>query len=79
MGEIGWSGFRSNGRNSMGEIGLGAIRVSEIFLEITPKSSGGAPHEFERPQGNLDISTPQHTTREMGSASAQGLPRNIYK
>ena len=43
MGEIGWSGFRSNGRNSMGEIGLGAVRVSEIFLEITPKSSGGPP------------------------------------
>ena len=43
MGEIGWSGFRSNGRNSMGEIGLVVVRVSEIFLEITQKSSGG-PH-----------------------------------
>ena len=63
----------------MGETGLGAVRVSEIFLEITPKSSRGVPHEFERPQGNLDISTPQHTIREMGTESAQGLPRNIYK
>ena len=26
MGEIGWSGFRSNGRNSMGEIGWSGFR-----------------------------------------------------
>ena len=43
MDEIGWSVFRSKRRNSMGEIGLGAVRVSEIFPEITPESSGGPP------------------------------------
>ena len=63
----------------MGEIGLGAVRVSEIFLEITPKSSGGPPTNSSALK-EFSISRKLNTQRhEIGTGSAQGRPRNMYK
>ena len=51
----------------------------EIFPEITLKSGGG-PHPNSSALKEIAIfRKPQGATHEMGSESAQGLPRNVYK
>ena len=63
----------------MGEIGVVVFRLSEICIEIMPKSSRG-PHTNSSALTEIAIfRKSQGATHEMGSASARGLPRNIYK
>ena len=79
MEGIGPCSTGSSGRCSMRDIGLVVFRSSEIFLEIMPKSSRG-PHTNSSALKEIAIfRKSQGATHEMGSASARGLPRNIYK
>ena len=77
MGEIGWSCFRSNGRNSMDEIGLGAVRASEIFLEITLKSSGGPPTNSSALK-EFSIFRHRNTQHAKWDQKAQGVSPEIF-
>ena len=73
MDEISWSGFRSNGRNSMGEIGLGQFGCPKFFLRLRRNPVGGPPRIRAPSRKFRSFDTATHSTRN-GIRKRTGSP-----